>query len=209
MLLLSTSFCPESAALDSADSSLRPVRVRESSLLSLYTSLSASSIDCCSSFLDSSNDFVSEVPFEEVLFEEAPFDCPDGLLDDCPAAAPSESAFGSCNAVSAFFSWMLFKLAFRESVALSNVLAVFGSVEHGFAGRAEFRERLPACGQCFLLLVAVNAHAGTACHDEGHDHGKDDRPCLAGAGRLFSGLVLIIHTCHPLRTDSCHRSSSC
>ena len=23
------------------------------------------------------------------------------------------------------------------------------------------------------------------------------------------GLVLIIHTCHPLRTDSCHRSSSC
>lgn len=123
----------------------------------------------------------------------------------------SESAFGSCNAVSAFFSWMLFKLAFRESVALSNVLAtrlscvmvasalqpsvstvfsalvaasanasmmsftpsaprirllqfaaVFGSVEHGFAGRAEFRERLPACGQCFLLLVAVNAHAGTA-----------------------------------------------
>ena len=73
--------------------------------------------------LDSSNDFVSEVPFEEVLFEEAPFDCPDGLLDDCPAAAPSESAFGSCNAVSAFFSWMLFKLAFRESVALSNVLA--------------------------------------------------------------------------------------
>ena len=43
--------------------------VRESSLLSLSTSLSALSIDCCSSFLDSSNDFVSEVPFEEVLFE--------------------------------------------------------------------------------------------------------------------------------------------
>ena len=97
----------------------------------------------------------------------------------------------------------------RASNQLLQFAAVFGSVEHGFAGRAEFRERLPACGQCFLLLVAVNAHAGTACHDEGHDHGKDDRPCLAGAGRLFSGLVLIIHTCHPLRTDSCHRSSSC
>ena len=153
MLLLSTSFCPESAALDSADSSLRPVRVRESSLLSLSTSLSASSIDCCSSFLDSSNDFVSEVPFEEVLFEEAPFDCPDGLLDDCPAAAPSESAFGSCNAVSAFFSWMLFRLAFRESVALSNVLATRLSCVMVASALQ------PSVSTVFSALVAASANA--------------------------------------------------
>ena len=122
-------------------------------MLSLSTSLSALSIDCCSSFLDSSDDFVSEVPFEEVLFEEAPFDCPDGLLDDCPAAAPSESAFGSCNAVSAFFSWMLFRLAFRESVAPSNVLATRLSCVMVASALQ------PSVSTVFSALVAASANA--------------------------------------------------
>ena len=75
---------------------------------------------------------------------------------------------------------------------------VFGCVEHGLTGRAEFRKRLPACVQRLLPFVVVDVHSCAACHSERHDHGKDNRPGFAGIGRLFNGLILIIHMRPPL-----------
>ena len=86
----------------------------------------------------------------------------------------------------------------RASNQLLQFAAVFGSVEHGFAGRAEFRERLPACVQRLLPFVVVDVRSCAACHSERHDHGKDNRPGFAGIGRLFNGLILIIHMRPPL-----------